>query len=245
MIGRTARLRDQFDAAPAWRQPDSRDDGAVERLRAFITGGGYGPGDRLPPERELIGARELSRSALRKALDALEREGALWRHVGKGTFVASDEVEGTGSRLVDLGRQLTPFRMVRARIAIEPAIAREAAINASGEAMTRMRLAMERAASAATWAEYEVQDDRFHRSIAEGTDNVLLLALFDQLNQVRRTVAWGAVTRETVRPPANHSSFAEHKAIADAIAQRYPEAAYEAMRTHIRSVSARLFDGEH
>lgn len=238
-------MRDQFDPAPAWPPSEPRDDGAVERLRALIRDGKYGPGDRLPPERELIGALDLSRSALRKALDALEREGAIWRHVGKGTFVASDEVEGTGGRLGDLGRQLTPFRMIRARIAIEPAIAREAAINASGEAMTRMRLAMERAGAAATWEEYEAQDDRFHRSIAEGTDNVLLLALFDQLNQVRRAVAWGAVTRETVRPPANHSSFAEHRAIADAIAQRNPEAAYEAMRSHIRSVSARLFDGEH
>lgn len=238
-------LRDQIDAVPARPQAEGRDDGGVERLRAFIRAGDYAPGDRLPPERELIGALGLSRSTLRRALDTLEREGAIWRHVGKGTFVSSGEVEGTGSRLLDLGRQLTPFRMVRARMVIEPAIAREAAINASGEAMTRMRLAMDRAAAAATWGEYEAQDDRFHRSIAEGTDNVLLLALFDQLNEVRRAVAWGAVTRDSARPPLDHQSFAEHREIADAIARRNPEAAFEAMRAHIRSVSARLFDGEH
>ena len=241
---RMKRLGDQFEF-PSGAAPGLRKDDAVARLRGFISDGGYAPGDRLPPERELIGSLDLPRSAVRKALDALEREGAIWRHVGKGTFLASGEIEGTGSRLADLGRQLTPFRMVRARMAIEPAIAREAALNASGEAMSRMRIAMERAASAANWSEYELHDDRFHRSIAEGADNVLLLALFDQLNQVRRAVAWGAITRETVRPAADHSSFAEHKAIADAIALRSPDAAYEAMRNHIRSVSARLFDGEH
>jgi DNA-binding FadR family transcriptional regulator len=54
----------------------------------------------------------------------------------------------------------------------------------------------------------------------------------------------GAVTRETARPAADHSSFAEHEAIAEAISRRNPEGAYDAMRTHIRSVSARLFEGE-
>ncbi len=43
---------------------------------------------------------------------------------------------------------------------------------------------------ASSWAEYEVQDDLFHRAIAEASDNILLLSLFDQLNQVRRAVAW-------------------------------------------------------
>ncbi|MGJ3264686.1 MAG: FadR/GntR family transcriptional regulator [Salinarimonas sp.] len=239
-------FRDQSKGISLSPSAEAREEDVVERLRAFVRSGRYAPGDRIPPERELIVSLDLSRTALRRALDALAREGAIWRHVGKGTFVAKSagEAGGAGGRPVELGRQLTPFRMIRARIAIEPAIAREAAINASGEAMTRMRLAMERAAAASTWVEYEAQDDRFHRSIAEACDNLLLLDLFDHLNRVRRAVAWGAVSRETAKPPAHHSSFAEHAAIAAAIAERNREAAYEAMRAHIRSVSARLFEGE-
>lgn len=215
------------------------------RLRDYIAAGGYGAGDRLPPERELIGALDMTRTTLRKALDTLEREGVIWRHVGKGTFVADDTAPiGEIGALADLGRQLTPYRMMRARLCIEPAIAREAAVNASGETMTRMKLAMERAHAAGSWEEYERQDDVFHRSIAEASDNLLLLALFDQLNQVRRAVAWGNVTRRTTRPPSSHSSFAEHEVIARAIADRDPELAYDAMRTHLRSVSARLFETE-
>ena len=61
---------------------------AVSALRALIADRPYAPGDRLPPERELIVSLGISRATLRKALDALEREGAIWRHVGKGTFVA-------------------------------------------------------------------------------------------------------------------------------------------------------------
>ena len=149
----------------------------------------------------------MTRNTLRKALEALEREGAIWRHVGKGTFVASgDGAVGVGS-LADLSRQVTPVRMMRARLCIEPAIAREAAINASAEAIIRMKMAKDRAADAATWADYETQDDLFHRSIAEASDNILLLALFDQLNQVRRAVAWGNVVRSSERPPARSFQF--------------------------------------
>lgn len=215
--------------------------GAIARLRAFIVKGEYAPGDRLPSERELILSLAMSRSLLRKALDALEREGAIWRHVGKGTFVSEHALPSAPGRLADLARQLTPVRVMRARLCVEPAIAREAAINASAEAILRIKLARDRARRAATWDEYEAEDDRFHRAVAEASDNILLVSLFDQLNQVRRAVAWGNVVRKSEAPPPEHSSFAEHDRIAEAIAARDSAAAHEAMRLHLGSVSARLF----
>lgn len=216
----------------------------VARLRGFIKDGGFADGGRLPPERHLSDQLGLSRATLRKALDALERDGLIWRHVGKGTFVADGAPRvqvGQSGPMVGLAHQLTPFRMMRARMAIEPAIAREAAVNASADAMQKMRRAIERAKDATTWKEYEIQDDLFHRSVAEASDNLLLLTLFDQLNEVRRAVAWGSVTRETERPSRDHSSFPEHDAIAVAIADRDPGAAYDAMRKHLGSVARRLF----
>ena len=161
---------------------------ALERLRALIADGGYAPGDRLPPERELIERLGLGRAALRRALDQLERSGAIWRHVGKGTFIAGSE-EATG----DIARQMTPMRMMQARLCIEPALAREAAIHATAEAMAGIERILDRSEAAASWAEYEAQDDAFHRAVAEACDNALLVAAFDQLNRVRRAVAWGAV----------------------------------------------------
>ncbi len=213
----------------------------VTRLRAFIAEGGYGTGGRLPAERQLTEELGLTRNTLRKALDTLEREGAIWRHVGKGTFIADTSPQRPMDAAVELGRQLTPYRMMRARLTIEPAIAREAAVNASGEALARMRETLDRSRGADSWADYEVEDDRFHRTVAEASDNLLLLTLFDQLNDVRRAVAWGNVSRQTSRPSSDHSSFDEHDAIAAAIAGRDPEAAQAAMRRHLRSVATRLF----
>jgi DNA-binding FadR family transcriptional regulator len=216
---------------------------ATERLRAFIAERGCASGDRLPAERELIDLLEVGRAALRRGLDQLEREGVIWRHVGKGTFVSN----GAGAKddlrdpLVGIGQQLTPFKLMRARITFEAALAREAALHASRDAVAQITLALKRGRAAASWSEYERQDDRFHRAIAETSDNALLLALFDGLNRVRREISLGTVTRTSARPPADHPSFAQHEQIAAAIANREPDEASLAMRRHLHSVASRLF----
>lgn len=214
---------------------------ANEALLDFIESGNFAPGDRLPPERQLIVQLGMSRTTLRKILDKLENEGRIWRHVGKGTFIASRSESTRPHRLGELSGQVSPVHMMRARLSLEPAIAREAAINASDAAVQRIMAARDRAAEAPGWDEYEAEDDAFHRTIAEATGNVLLLELFDQLNQVRRAVAWNTVIRHSPRPPRDHSSFQEHELIAAAIAARNPSQAHAAMRDHLGSVSARLF----
>ena len=214
---------------------------ALATLKDFILEGDYAPGDRLPPERELIVSLGMSRATLRRALDALEREGAIWRHVGKGTFIAARGVDSGAGNLAELSQQVTPVQLMRARLSLEPAIAREAAINASDEAVRRLKLAKERAVNASNWDDYEAQDDAFHRTIAEAADNILLLSLFDHLNSVRRAVAWNSVVRSSTRPARDHPSFPEHDEITAAIEARDPAAAHAAMRKHLSSVSARLF----
>ncbi len=217
-------------------------DQARERILGLISDGNYEPGDRLPSERALIESLEIGRSALRSAMDQLERKGVIWRHVGKGTFVSYGAANAApDDPFVGLGQQLTPFRLMRARICIEPAIAWEAAVNASRDSISAMLAAMDRARMASSWAEYERHDDAFHRNIAEAADNLLLLALFDNLKRVHREVAWGSVTRDSGSPPRDHSSFGEHQEIAMAIEAREAERAHRAMREHLQSVGARLF----
>lgn len=214
---------------------------AVTALRAFIANGGYEPGDRLPAEREMIGTLGMRRSTLRKALTVLEREGAIWRHVGKGTFVAGQTDNDELGIMAVLSQQMTPLRMIQARLCIEPSLAREAANNASRDAITRINRFKNAARAASNWVDYETQDDLFHRAVAESSDNMLLVLLFDQLNHVRRAVAGNSVVRKTQRPPKEHTSFAEHDAITAAIEARDPGAAQTAMRRHIGAVSDRLF----
>jgi GntR family transcriptional repressor for pyruvate dehydrogenase complex len=55
--------------------PETASDSAVRFLRAMIFSGELGPGDRLPPERDLGARLGISRVTLRLALKALESTG--------------------------------------------------------------------------------------------------------------------------------------------------------------------------
>ena len=215
-----------------------------QQLISFIDHGHYAPGDKLPAERELIESLGITRSNLRKGLDALEREGVIWRHVGKGTFISNQDCSTTFANIEQISNEITPVQMMRARLSLEPAIAREAAANASSAAVAKIVEARDRTIAATSWKAYEVGDDAFHRSVAEATGNVLLISLYDHLNQVQRTVAWSQVVRKSTVPPLDHSSFTEHNLILDAIDARDPVAAQTSMHHHLNSVSARLFREE-
>lgn len=216
------------------------DAAAVSQLRAFIMERGFAAGDRLPPERRLGPELGLRRSSLRKALEVLVAEGVLWRHVGKGTFLADRDEGDDPLGLHALVRDISPADAMRARAAFEPAVAREAALHATPAAISHLRLLAERSRRCASWREYEVLDADFHRGLAEAAASPMLLAMFDQLNTVRRMISFATAKRIGAKPPEVHSSFSEHDAIIDAIAVRDPEAAEAAMRTHLLSVAARF-----
>ncbi|WP_331793753.1 FadR/GntR family transcriptional regulator [Pseudotabrizicola sp. L79] len=216
------------------------DAAAVSQLRAFIAESGFAAGDRLPPERQLGPEIGLRRSSLRKALKVLVDEGVLWRHVGKGTFLADNPVQPQQNDLIAVAREISPADVMRARTAFEPSISREAALHASAATIAHLQVLASRTRRAATWREYQLLDAEFHRAMAIAAASPTLLVLFDQLSALHRMVSWGKAKRTGPKPPDDHPSFLEHDTIIAAIAARAPEAAEEAMRHHLMTVAARL-----
>lgn len=225
---------------------DERDGGrsALVQLRAFLAQQDYAANSRLPPERDLCESLGVSRGDLRKALAVLEEQGELWRHVGKGTFTGTRPVAEIDSVAV-IAKQTNPAEVMRARLVIEPELAREAALHATAEDIATLRHCAENSRLAETWRHYENWDNRLHRAIAEAGGNALLLAVFDTINAVRRTVVWGRLRSEQTVPPPDHHSFADHDAIVDAIEDRNLVAAANAMRRHLQHVQDRLIARHH
>ncbi|MED5016268.1 GntR family transcriptional regulator [Paenibacillus chibensis] len=67
-----------------------------EALRGQITAGEYGPGERIPSEKELGETYRVSRITSKKALEMLTQEGYIVRQPGRGSFV-SEHVGNAGA----------------------------------------------------------------------------------------------------------------------------------------------------
>lgn len=212
---------------------------ALTQLKSYLAQRDLPANTRLPAERELCEILGVSRGELRKALAILERDGELWRHVGKGTFLGSRPAQEL-STVAAIAHQTNPREVMQARLLIEPQIAGEAAMNATAEDIAELRQCLKGAEAALSWRHYENWDNRLHRTLAEAAHNTVLLALFDILNAVRRAVVWGRLRRELERPPADHHSFAEHRAVVAAVVERNVPAATAAMRRHLKSVELNL-----
>ncbi|MGY6634375.1 MAG: FadR/GntR family transcriptional regulator [Alkalilacustris sp.] len=217
-----------------------QDHAALVQLRAYLMRAGLGPDDRLPAERDLAASIGVTRGALRKALAVLEGEGVIWRHVGKGTFLAGAATAETLD-LTGLAQRSNPAEVMRARKMLEPALAAEAAIHASPLDLQALRTCCAESRTAPSWRHYEAADNRFHKLVADAAHNGIAGALYDMLAAIRRVVVWSRRREDAAGPPADHHSFAEHDAILAAIAERDPTEAEAAMQRHLMSVERKLF----
>lgn len=222
----------------------TEDAGALTQLRAWLANQQLPEDSRLPAERQLCTLLGTSRSDLRKALSVLEKEGVLWRQVGKGTFFGIRPVDEMTS-ISTLAARSTPSEVMRARVKVEPMLAFEAALNATAQQIDELRHCMRLSRDADSWRKYETCDNLFHKTVAEATGNKVLVSLFDQLNLVRRAVVWGRGRKRAEGPPPDHHSYTEHQRVIDAIAERDAPRAQAAMLAHLRAVEAALIHNEH
>lgn len=222
-------------------------DDATRRLHAYLRQRAYGPQDKLEPERALAPKIGCSRGTLRAALDVLEKEGVIWRHVGQGTFVGPRPAHEPIHPSV-LAEMASPADVLDARLLIEPPITGEAALGATPDEIALLRRHALRSSEAPDWQAYEQADDAFHKGIARVTGNPLLIAFLDVLSSVRGRAHWQRQHDLAFRRARKKEYAAQqgrmHLAIVEAIAARDPEAARQAMFDHLSAIRSIMIHEE-
>src|SRR6478735_6824107 len=66
----------------------------ADQIARLVERGEYGPGSRLPPERDLARQLGVSRPSVREALIALEVEGYVEVRIGSGVYVNDKRLAG-------------------------------------------------------------------------------------------------------------------------------------------------------
>lgn len=225
------------------RKP-KRAEKVIETLKARIEAGDLQPGDKLPTEVELVRDFGVSRTVVREAIAALAGDGLVQARQGAGVFVLDRPKTGLGGLAMDLRGSLSAvLNVLEVRMAVEIEAAALAAQRRSAAQEGDIREAFERFTRELLADKPTGEADfLFHRAIATATNNPFYVEILDVLG--RRTIPrdlFSMVAPEVVQSRGYLESLqTEHAAILDAIALSDPDAAREAMRSHL-AVSQRRY----
>jgi GntR family transcriptional regulator, transcriptional repressor for pyruvate dehydrogenase complex len=207
----------------------------MARLKELIVSREFGPGEKLPPERELVEMLGVSRPVLREALQALSALRLLNIRQGDGIYVSSLE---TATLLEPLSFVLTldetaVEQVLETRLIVETGIARVAALRMTEEAGRRLdELMTKMEARRDQPEEFHGADVEFHDAIASLVPNPFLTVFLQSLGEL------GEAARALVCsvPGALDQAVIDHRRITDALKARDPEDACEAVNDHIENV---------
>ncbi|MGC9369695.1 MAG: FadR/GntR family transcriptional regulator [Paracoccaceae bacterium] len=211
----------------------------LRRLRHMVANGEAGPDGRLPTERELSETLGVGRRAVRRALEALEAEGLVWRRQGKGTFVGQPP-DPTGVLAAEIAGETRVSEVTEARLYIEPALAGLCAARAKPDDVRRMRLLAERIHQTADPDGAELWDGALHRLIARTAGNRVLLTAFSLLDEIRSSEAWRVLRQKARSGETREIYHTQHTALIDCIEAGDVVGAEEAMRAHLNTLSAKM-----
>ncbi|HEY9446422.1 MAG TPA: FCD domain-containing protein [Burkholderiales bacterium] len=215
------------------------------RVREFIQSaagdGTLPPGGRLPTERELAERFAVPRNAVRKTLAQLEAEGAITRHVGRGTFLV--QTPGSGGRDYDTAgvSHTSPAELMEARLRLEPALAELIVTHATPADFERMEVCLDRAERASTLDEFELWDAALHEAMAGATHNNFVARVLEMVTSARQQAEWGKLKDRIVTPERRLKYQEEHRAIVLALKARDAEQARQAILTHLQHARRNLF----
>lgn len=209
----------------------------ARQLRSRIASGAW-PDDRVPAERDLAAEFGAARNTVRRAIASLERDGALARAVGRGTFVVGGE--RALSEAIARMRGASPADVMEIRLMLEPGAAAFAATDASSGDLDAVEAAHARAVGAADMPTFERWDAEFHHRIVECSRNDLLREFHNLLRALRDQSPWLEMKRRSFSEERRRRYCAEHAAVLDALRQRDPAAARDAMTEHLLTVRVNM-----
>jgi GntR family transcriptional repressor for pyruvate dehydrogenase complex len=214
----------------------------AERLRADLTSGVFSPGEKLPPERELMTRYAAGRNTIREAVQGLVALGMLEVKAGSGTTVSRADGRVAIVRSV-AGRPLDEAALedlVEFRLLLEGEAAVLAAQRATPEdlALIREKLAAYQDAVRQSEDVY-AHDVAFHRAISSATHNSIYLEVIDTSSQLFQVAMRAAdrVPGDILKAAEEHALIAHHVLLGDR------EAAGKAMRAHILAGNGRRLAG--
>lgn len=204
----------------------------VDRIVQLLQSGQMKPGDKLPPEMELMDELEVSRPVLREALSALEILGVITRKTREGTFFSNKIGSHPFSVMLSLSVDNLPA-ILEARMVLELGLVTMAAEKITDEQLEQLKETIDIIAKS-TDNNYGETDKEFHRIIAMSANNPIVEGMIDPLLVTHDKIDSQIKFRE------RDLTVEYHTAIYKALANRDPQDAYIQMYRHLNYVRQKV-----
>ena len=213
----------------------------AEQIMSLISSGEFSVGARLPSERTLADRFQVSRTAVREAVIALEVQELVEVRIGSGIYVRGLPA-ATKAAYVPVGPG--PFELLRARRLLEGEIAAQAAELRKDTDIDRIYSALAVMRDHCDDKRVNEDADRlFHLRIAEATGNAVLAHMVSALWDQRRGPIWSRLEDHFHTPLLRQASLQDHKLVFGALVARDAAGARAAMHAHIDRVVGEFAKG--
>ena len=207
----------------------------AQQILQLIADEGFGPGAKLPGERELAERFGVSRVTVREAEVALQAQGRLTIKTGSGVFVsnrpAGDELPAVSA-----------FEVTEARSLFESEAAALAASVIKADALERLDYLVRAMDGSNPDLDPDAADREFHQVIAASANNTAILHTIETLWRMRTEQPQVRAVHAAVCEQDDSSRVEEHAAILDALKAHDPAGARRAMRSHFNRLLSALLD---
>jgi len=200
-------------------------------IAAAIADGRYGPGERLPSERELADEFGVSRPTVRDAMIALEFQGLVESRQGSAVYVTAAPAVGEVSE-----SEVTALAVTEARKLFEGEACALSAACISEEQLAMLAQLIEDLRNASAHEDLERLEQEFHLIVARGSGNAAIASGVEDLWIMRRQSSLCVATLRRLRPRANADFIEEHRTLFAALRARDSKAARQALHAHLARV---------
>ncbi len=215
----------------------------ARQIKDTILNGAMKSGDRLPPERELVGRFQASRISIREALKNLEASGLLTIKPGSGVFVSEVNSKPMSESLASILRikKVSMNELSEARMILEPNAAKLACERATPEDFLKLE---ENIAGALRTVKSNtsarVKNIEFHSLLAESTRNSVLTLTVKTLLDVLQELSSEVVDDSPPSVEIASQTVRHHKKILEALKARDAEKVFTLMQKHILKIQGSL-----
>ncbi len=205
-----------------------------EQMKEQLINGSWRPGEKLPSETELSGLFQVSRITVRNALQRLSAQGLIETRFGEGSFVKEADIGEQVKTILFPKVYLKPHSVEEVlifRSAIETETAGIAALSATEKQILKLKglYSKHQGLKPSESDAYARMDLDFHYTIAEMTNNSLIIATYEMLGDILQD----AMLRMVEAGLDNGLPY--HGRLVYAIENRDEHGAIAAMKEHMRS----------